>query len=147
MASPVSHGLRQALLPGALVLVSLLLLTAHGRAATPAAQKLKVDIHVTVHNSDVGVSQETLDDLVEKLLEEAGFQVEEESADSATIQLKIDIYREDNGKFKIVGDLDNPKDKEEDEEEHEEKTTEAQDQIDDIVTAIVQDFIKLLRRP
>lgn len=147
MPSPALRGRRLSLLPGALAVASLLLPPALGRAATPAAQKLKVDVTVTVHNSEIGVSQETLDSLVDDLLEEAGFQVEEAAADSATIELKIDVYKSDDGKFKIVGDLDDPKDEEEDEEEHEEKETDAQDQIDDVVTAIVHDFIKLLRQP
>ena len=143
MPSPKMRGSRRALLPCALALALLLLPFAHGSAASRAAQSLKVDIHVTVHNSDIGVSQETLDDLVEKLLEEAHFQVEKEAADSAAIQLKIDIYREDNGKYKVVGDLDQPGD---DNDSDEEKETEAQDQIDDLVTAIVHDFIKHLHR-
>lgn len=148
MSSPKAHRLRPALLPAALLLLASLLTAAHApAAAAPAAQKLKVDIEVTVHNSEIGVSRETLDDLVEKLLEEAGFQVEEAAADSATIQLKIDVYKEGNGKFKVVGDLDDPRDEEEDEEEHEEQMADAQDQIDDLVTTIVQDFIKLLRQP
>ena len=105
MTSPTLHGLRRTLLPGALALALLLMPAARGSAAARATQQLKVDVHVTVHNSDIGVSQETLDELVEKLLEEAHFQVEKEAADSAAIQLKIDIYREDNGHFKIDGDL------------------------------------------
>jgi hypothetical protein len=142
MSFPSIRRLRQALLPCALVFALLLLPTAHGKAATRASQSLKVDIHVTVHNSDIGVTKETLDDLVDKLLEEAHFQVEKEAADSAAIQLKIDIYREDGGKFKVVGDLDEPGG--DDEDEKEDKETEAQDQIDDLVTAIVHDFIKHL---
>ncbi|HEY0078338.1 MAG TPA: hypothetical protein VGB73_06800 [Pyrinomonadaceae bacterium] len=145
MPSP-TLSLRRALLRGALALTFLLLLNAPGSAVAARAQKLKVDVDVTVHNSDIGVSQETLDDMVEKLLEEAGFQVEEAQADSASIQLKIDIYRQSNGKFKIVGDLDDSKDDNEDEDEHEEEETDAQDKIDDIVTTIVNDFIKLLRK-
>jgi len=146
MQSPNAHGRRLALATAALLLASLVAPPAHAGPAAP--QKLKVDIQVTVHNSEVGVSQETLDDLVEKLLEEAGFQVEENAADSATIELKIDVYKEDNGRFKVVGDLDDPRDgEEEDEEEHEERTAEAQEQIDDLVTAIVNDFIRVLRNP
>lgn len=137
MSSPRAHGLRLALIAAALLLAS-----PHAHAAP---QKLKVDIKVTVHNSEVGISQETLDDLVEKLLEEAGFQVEEAAADSATIELKIDVYKDDSGRFKVVGDLDDPRD--EDDEEAEERLTEEQDQIDDLVTAIVNDFIKMLRNP
>lgn len=140
MSSPALCRMGRALLPCALAL-ALFVPAGHGRAA----QKLKVDVHVTVHNSDIGVSQETLDDLVEELLEEADFQVEKEKADSAAVQVKIDIYRT-NGKFKVVGDLDDPKDDDDDaDESDEEKETEAQDQIDDLVTAIVRDFIKMLR--
>jgi hypothetical protein len=117
---------------------------ARGFASARGAQTLKVDVHVTVHNSDIGVSQETLDELVEKLLEEAHFQVEKEAADSAAIQLKIDIYREDNGHFKIDGDLSGPKDEVENGEDKEEKEAAAQDEIDDMVTAIVHDFIHFI---
>ncbi len=140
MKSPNYNTLRRSLLPGALSLALVLLMAPHGRAA--ARQHLKVDIHVTVHNSDIGVSRETLDDMIEKLLEEANFQVEKEAADSAAIQLKIDIYREDNGKFKVVGDCDDPSDNKPADDE--EKEAEAQDQIDDLVTAIVHDFINYL---
>lgn len=142
MSSPKTHQLRRSLLPGALSLALILLMAPHGRAAARARQHLKVDIHVTVHNSDIGVSQETLDNMVEKLLEEANFQVEKEAADAAAIQLKIDIYKEDSGKFKVVGDCDDPGDNQPADDE--EKETEAQDQIDDLVTAIVHDFIKYL---
>lgn len=144
MTSPSLQGLRRTLLPGALALALLLLPAARGQAATRATQSLKVDIHVTVHNSDIGVSQETLDALVEKLLEEAHFQVEKEAADSAAIQLKIDIYREDSGHFKVDGDLSGPKDEVENGEDKEEKEAEAQDQIDDMVEAIVHDFIRMI---
>ena len=142
MKSPTTHGPRRTLLPGLLALALLLVPATRGNAAARSRQELKVDIHVTVHNSDVGVSQETLDDMIEKLLEEANFQVEKEAADSAAIQLKIDIYREDNGKFKVVGDCDDPSDNKPADDE--EKEAEAQDQIDDLVTAIVHDFINYL---
>lgn len=135
--------LKRVMLSAALVLLPLLS-DAHASSANKPSQEVKVDIVVNVHNSEIGVSQETLDDMVEKLLEEAGFQVEESAADSATVQLKIDIYREDNGKFKIVGDLDEPGDDEE--EEDEERLTEEQDEIDDLVRAIIQEFIARLRQ-
>jgi hypothetical protein len=144
MKSPTTHGPRRTLLPGLLALALLLVPATRGNAATRARQELKVDIHVTVHNSDIGVSQETLDAMVEKLLEEAHFQVEKESADSAAIQLKIDIYREDGGHFKVDGDLSGPKEEVENGEDKEEKEAEAQDQIDDVVEAIVHDFIRLI---
>lgn len=142
MSSPKIQSSRRALLPCALSLALIFLLAPHGRAAARAGQHLKVDIHVTVHNSDIGVSQEALDEMIEKLLEEANFQVEKEAADSAAIQLKIDIYREDGGKFKVVGDCDDPSDNRAADDE--DKETDAQDQIDDLVTAIVHDFIKYL---
>lgn len=145
MSLKASCILRRGLLALA-ILLSPLMSGAHALPAKNASQEVKVDIVVTVHNSDVGVSQETLDDMVEELLEEAGFQVVESAADSATIQLKIDIYKEDNGGFKVVGDLDEPGD-EDDEDDDEERLTEEQDEIDDLVRAIVQEFIKRLRQP
>lgn len=138
------HRLRTALMPGALALALLLLPAARGVAATRKAEDLTVDIHVTVHNSDIGVSQETLDNLVEHLLEEAHIHAEKEAADSVAIQMKIDIYREDGGHFKIDGDLSGPKEEVENGEDKEEKEAEAQDQIDDMVTAIVHDFIHFI---
>jgi|SRR5947209_1997175 len=144
MKFPVQGNFGKALLPGALSLALLLLPATRGVAATRSAEELKVDIHVTIHNSDIGVSQETLDNLVDHLLEEAHFQVEKESADSAAIQLKIDIYREDGGKFKVDGDLDGPKDEVDNGEDKEEKEADTQDQIDDMVTVIVHDFIKMI---
>ena len=136
--------LRRALLPGALTLAMLLMPAARGVAATRNAQTIKVDVHVTVHNSDIGVSQEKMDEVVERLLEEAHFQVEKEAADTAAIQLKIDIYREDGGHFKIDGDLSGPKEEVENGEDKEEKEAATQEQIDDMVEAIVHDFIKLI---
>ncbi|HZT60025.1 MAG TPA: hypothetical protein VFA21_15555 [Pyrinomonadaceae bacterium] len=144
MKFPIRLRLSKALLPGALSLAMLLLPATRGVAATRTRQELKVDVHVTVHNSDIGVSQEKLDELVEKLLEEAHFQVEKEAADSAAIQIKIDIYREDGGHFKVDGDLEGPKEEVENGEEKEEKEAETQEQIDDMVEAIVHDFIHFI---
>lgn len=143
MNTPIFRHLRKVTLPGFLALALLLMPAPHSIAATHPAQTLVVDIHVTVHNSEIGVSQETLDELVDHLLEEAHFQVEKEQADAAAIQLKIDLFM-DGGHIKIDGDLDGPKDEVENGHDHEEKLAEAQDQIDETVTAIVHDFIHLI---
>jgi hypothetical protein len=107
---------------------------------------LMVDVHVTIHNSGIGISQETLDDLVDHLQEEAHFQVEKEKekADAAAIQLKIDVFMEEGGKFKVDGDLDGPKEEVENGHDHEEKIAERRIRIDDMVTAIVHDFIHFI---
>lgn len=144
MTSPVLSSLRKVLLPGILAFALLLMPAPHSRAATRNPQTLMVDIHVTIHNSEIGVSKEALDNLVEHLLEEAHFQAEKEAADATAIQLKIDLFMEDGGKFKVDGDLDGPKEEVENGHDHEEKIAEAQDQIDDMVTAIVHDFIHLI---
>ncbi len=133
------------LLSGALALAVLLMPTPQKVAAAhPNSADVMVDVHVTVHNSDIGVSQETLDNLVLHLLEEAHIKCEKEKADAAAVQLKIDIYREDNGHFKIDGDLSGPPDQVENGEDKEAKECAAQDQIDDMVTAIVHDFIHFI---
>lgn len=144
MTSPILNGLRRILLPGLLALALLLMPAPRSLASSRTLQTVMVDVHVTVHNSDIGVSKETLDELVEHLLEEAHIHAEKEKADAAAIQLKIDIYREDGGKFKIDGDLSGPPEEVENGEDKEEKEAEAQDQIDDMVTAIVHDFIHFI---
>jgi hypothetical protein len=130
--------------PGVLALALLLMPTPQRVAKARAASDVMVDIHVTVHNSDIGVSKEVLDAAVEHVLEEAHIKCEVEQADSVAVQLKIDIYREDNGHFKIDGDLSGPPDEVENGEDKEEKECQAQDDIDDMVIAIVHDFVHFI---
>lgn len=144
MTSPTLRNFNRLLLSGLLAFAMLLLPAPHSFAASRAAQTVTVDVHVTVHNSNIGVSQDTLDDLVIHLLEEAHIHAEKEKADSVAVQLKIDIYREDSGHFKIDGDLSGPPEEVENGEDKEEKEAETQDQIDDMVTAIVHDFIHFI---
>jgi hypothetical protein len=144
MIVPVLRNLRKFLLPGALAFAMLVIPMPHRAMAAHKPADVMVDVHVTVHNSDIGVSQETLDNLVEHLLEEAHIKCEREKADAVAIQLKIDIYKEDNGHFKIDGDLSGPPDQVEHGEDKEEKEAETRDQIDDMVTVIVHDFIKFI---
>ena len=136
--------LRRIFVPGILALGLVLMPTPQRIAKAHTASDVIVDIHVTVHNSDIGVSKETLDAAVEHVLEEAHIKCEVEQADSVAVQLKIDIYREDNGHFKVDGDLSGPPDEVENGEDKEEKECETQDQIDDMVVEIVHDFVKFI---
>src|SRR5882757_3334181 len=61
--------------------------------------ELIVDIHVVIHGSDLGVSQETTDALISSLLAQAGIKNEIEKTDSVAVQLNIDIYGLDKGRF------------------------------------------------
>ncbi len=138
------HKLRKLLFAGALALAMLVMPMPHRAMAAHQTLDVIVDVHVTVHNSDIGVSKETLDELVEHLLTAAHIKCEVEKADAVAVQLKIDIYREDNGHFKIDGDLSGPPDEVENGEDKEEKDAATQDQIDDMVEAIVHDFIHFI---
>src|SRR4051812_10611533 len=64
---------------------------------------LIVDIHVIIHGSDLGVSQETTDALISTLLTQANIKNEIEKTDSVAVQLNIDIYGLDKGRFKVTG--------------------------------------------
>ncbi|MDT5122631.1 MAG: hypothetical protein QOC96_2113 [Acidobacteriota bacterium] len=144
MTTPILRSLRRIIIPSVLALALLLMPTPRSTASAHAPQTVIVDVHVTIHNSEIGVSKETLDSLVDHLLEEAHLHAENEKADAVAVQLKIDIFMEDGGHFKIDGDLDGPPDEVENGHDHEEKIAEAQDQIDDMVTAIVHDFIHFI---
>ena len=98
-----------------------------------------VDVTVTVHGSDVGVSQEALEETVEKLLEAADIDVVEEGEGETIIELEINIYKNDGGGFRAACDWDD------DPEVEEEKRAEAQAEIDDIVEAMVEVFIEFLK--
>jgi len=127
----------------ALALALVMIPTPHRVANAHSAADVSVDIEVTVHNSDIGVSEEVLDAAVEHVLDEAHIHHVRHHADSTSVHLKIDIYREDNG-FKIDGDLSGPADEVENGEDKEEKECHAQDEIDDMVIAIVHDFVKFI---
>jgi hypothetical protein len=149
MRLPALQKIRRILIPATLALAMLLMPTS-ARVANARVTRVRlasdviVDIHVTVHNSDIGVSKEVLDAAVEHVLEEAHIKCEVEQADSVAVQLKIDIYREDSGHFKIDGDLSGPPDEVENGEDKEEKECAAQDDIDDMVIAIVHDFVHFI---
>ena len=98
-----------------------------------------VDVTVTVHGSDVGVSDDVLEDTVEKLLEAADVDVVEEGEGETIIELQIDIYKNDDGGFRAACDWDD------DPEVEEEKRAETQDAIDDIVEDIVEAFIEFIK--
>ena len=127
----------------ALVLALVALPTPRTMAKAHSAANVTVDIEVTVHNSDIGVSEEVLDAAVEHVLDEAHIHHVVHQADATSVHLKIDIYREDNG-FKIDGDLSGPADEIENGEDKEEKECHAQDEIDDMVIAIVHDFVHFI---
>lgn len=98
-----------------------------------------VDVTVTVHGSDVGVSDDVMEDTVEKLLEAADIDVVEEGEGETIIELQIDIYKNDDGGFRAACDWDD------DPEVEEEKRAETQDAIDDIVEEIVETFIDFIK--
>ena len=131
------------LVPAALAVALVVIPTPHRVANARNASEVSVSIEVTVHNSDIGVSEEVIDAAVEHVLDEAHIHHVTHHADSTSVHLKIDIYREDNG-FKIDGDLSGPADEVENGEDKEEKECHAQDQIDDMVIAIVHDFVKFI---
>ena len=110
---------------------------AHLQARTNAEST--VHVTVNVHGSDVGVSAETLEKVVDKLLEAAEIDVVEKGGDANVIELQIDIFKEDHG-FKIDTDWDD--DPTPEVEEH----CEAQDEIDDIVEKEVHSFIEFIHK-
>lgn len=97
-----------------------------------------VDVTVTVHGSDIGVSTEVMEESVEKLLEAAQIHVVPEGDGDGIIELTIDIYKNDGGGFRISCDWDD------DDEAEAEQAAQTQDQIDDIVESIVDSFIDFL---
>jgi hypothetical protein len=99
-----------------------------------------VDVTVTVHGSDVGVSHEVLEETVEKLLEAADIDVVKEGDGETIIELQIDIYKNDNGGFRAACDWDD------DPEVEAEKQAANQDAIDDIVEEMVNTFIDFLHK-
>ena len=138
----ISSRFAKIFVPAALALALIVIPVPHATAKAGAAN-VSVDIEVTVHNSDIGVSEEVIDAAVEHLLDEASIHHVRHNADSTSVHLKIDIYREDNG-FKIDGDLSGPADEVENGEDKEEKECHAQDEIDDMVIAIVHDFVHFI---
>ena len=110
---------------------------------TPAVLRAKASadvlVHVTVnvHGSEIGVSPEVLEETVDKLLESAHIQVAENGGGSNITELKIDIYKENNG-FKAAANWD------EDDEPEIEKHCAAQDEIDNIVEEEVNAFIEFI---
>lgn len=107
--------------------------------AKEALRNKTVDVTVTVHGSDVGVSEETMEETVEKLLEAADIEVVEEGEGETIIELEINIYKNEGGGFRAACDWDD------DPEVEEEKRAEDQDAIDDIVEAMVEVFIEFLK--
>jgi hypothetical protein len=132
------------LLTAALAVSLIVIPTPHRVSNARSATEVSVDIEVAVNNSDIGVSEEVLDAAVEHVLDEAHIHHVRHHADSTSVHLKIDIYRKDNGHFKIDGDLSGPPDEVENGEDKEEKECQAQDDIDDMVIAIVHDFVKFI---
>ncbi len=100
---------------------------------------VSVDVTVTVHGSDISVSKDVLEKAVEDLLETAAIKVVDEGAAAGTVELEIDIYKEDDG-FRISTDWDD------DDEAEAEKQAETQDDIDDIVEETVAEFIDFIKK-
>lgn len=99
---------------------------------------VSVDVKVTVHGSDINVSNDVLEKAVEDLLETAAIKVVDEGADSGAVELEIDIYKEEDG-FKISTDWDD------DDEAEAEKHADTQDEIDNIVEDTVAEFIEFIQ--
>ncbi len=134
------------LLQGALGF-ALLLLPFSGEAAhahTP--HELIVDIHVVIHGADTGVSQENTDALISTALTQAGIKNEIEKADAVAVQLNIDIYGLDKGRFKVSGLLSGGKDEVDNGENRAEKECDGRDKVDATVLVMVRDFIKFIHR-
>ena len=115
-------------------------------AQAHSPHELIVDIHVIIHGSDLGVSQEATDALISTLLTQANIKNEIEKTDSVAVQLNIDIYGLDKGRFKIAGLLSGGKDEVDNGENREEKECDGRDKIDATVAAIVRNFIKFIHR-
>ena len=143
MRSLTLRNISRIIFAGTLALALLIMPAPQKVAKASAASTVTVDIEVTVHNSDIGVSEDVLDAAVEHVLDEAHIHHVRHDADATSVHLKIDIYREDNG-FKIDGDLAGPADEVENGEDKEEKECHAQDDIDDMVIAIVHDFVHFI---
>jgi len=134
------------LLQVALGFALLLMPFTHHVAQAHSPHELIVDIHVVIHGSELGVSQETTDALISSLLAQAGIKNEIEKTDSVAVQLNIDIYGLDKGRFKIAGFLSGGKDEVDNGENKEEKECDGRDKIDATVVAIVGNFIKFIHR-
>lgn len=100
----------------------------------------KVDVTVTVHGSDIGVSTEVMEESVEKLLEAAEILVVPDGDGVGIIELEIDIYKNDGGGFRVSCDWDD------DDEAEAEKMADTQDEIDGVVEGIVDSFIDFLAK-
>ncbi len=105
--------------------------------AKPAAD-ISVHVEVNVHGSDIGVSSDVLEETVDALLESAKIQVSDSGGSSVT-ELKIDIYKDDDGEgFKAEANWDD------DDEAEVEKHCDTQDAIDNIVVEEVNAFIAFI---
>ncbi len=99
---------------------------------------VSVDVKVTVHGSDINVSNDVLEKAVEDLLDAAAIKVVDEGAAAGAVELEIDIYKDDDG-FRISTDWD------EDDEPEAEKHADTQDEIDDIVEDTVGEFVAFIK--
>lgn len=115
-------------------------------AQAHSPHELIVDIHVVIHGSDTGVSQETTGALISTVLTQSGIKNEIEKADAVAVQLNIDIYGLDKGHFKVNGLLSGGKDEVDNGENRAEKECEGRDKVDATVVAMVRDFIKFIHR-
>ncbi|MBK7704815.1 MAG: hypothetical protein IPJ30_03330 [Acidobacteria bacterium] len=99
---------------------------------------VKVDVTVTVHGSDIGVSTDVMEESVEKLLEAAEVIIVPEGDGEGIIELEIDIYKNDDGGFRVDCDWDD------DDETEAQQMADTQDEIDNIVEGIVDSFIDFI---
>jgi hypothetical protein len=143
----------------ALALAGLLSVPTTPAFAKATVNNVSVDINVTVHGSNIGVSDEVIDEAAEDLLEAAGIKVIENGAGEGVVELDIHIYADDadddddgvadsgeegddgDGKGFIVRcDWDD------DEEDEAKRDVASADDIDDVVRDIVKDFIKFIKK-
>lgn len=141
----------------ALAFASLLSLPA--AAAKPPADSVTVDITVTVHGSNIGVSDDVIDQAAEDLIEAAGIKVIENGGGQGVVELEIDIYADDEdddddgiADSKEEGDDGDNKgfivkcDWDEDDEAEAKKDVAAAEDIDDVVRDIVEDFVEFIKK-
>jgi hypothetical protein len=143
----------------ALALAGLLCVPAAPASAKAAVDSVSVDINVTVHGSNIGVSDEVIDEAAEDLLEAAGIKVIESGGGQGVVELEIHIYADDEdddddgvADAREEGDDGDGKgfivrcDWDDDEEDEAKRDVASADDIDDMVRDIVEDFIEFIKK-
>lgn len=123
----------------ALALVGGSVLILPSKSQAKPKKNVTVDVTVRVHGSDVGVSQETMEATVERLLEAAQIHIVPDGDGEGIIELEIDIYKNQDGGFRVDCDWDD------DDEAEEEERADTQDAIDEIVETFVDAFLAFIK--